>query len=216
MRNEEQHCRSTGSVPWILEASIGLGDEPNSSVDCSEPVSLSLSDGRAVKVGGRIDRIDKIGGEDSLEFSIWDYKTGSSWAFDSADPFKQGRKLQPYLYAGMLRHRVVASVAAEAKVNYFGYFFPSPKNEGLRLKWTTAELRSGDQILRHICDAISNGAFVATNEASDCKFCDYRPICGEPDEIAEASLVQLENCDHEALDSIRALRGLSLEELPPF
>ena len=116
----------------------------------------------------------------------------------------------------MLRHRLAASVSSDAKVNYFGYFFPSPKTEGLRLQWTTGELASGDAILRHICDAISAGAFVATNERSDCNFCDYLPICGEPFEIASTSLVQLETSDHESLDPIRALRGLSIEETPPF
>ena len=73
LRNEEEHCRSTGSVPWILEASIGLGDDPVSQVDVPEPVALSLSDGRAIKVGGRIDRIDQIGGDGSpgnLRFGI--------------------------------------------------------------------------------------------------------------------------------------------------
>ena len=216
LRNEEEHCRSTGSVPWILEASVGLGDAPETPVDSAEPVSLTLSDGRAIKVGGRIDRIDQIQGEGSHDFAIWDYKTGSAWGFDPNDPFKQGRKLQPYLYAGMLRHRLAASVSSDAKVNYFGYFFPSPKTEGLRLQWTTGELASGDAILRHICDAISAGAFVATNERSDCNFCDYLPICGEPFEIASTSLVQLETSDHESLDPIRALRGLSIEETPPF
>ena len=215
LRSEEEHCRSTGSVPWILEASIGLGDEPSSPVDCAEPVSLSLSDGRAIKVGGRIDRIDRIGGSGAIDFSIWDYKSGSAWGFDAGDPFKQGRKLQPYLYAGMLRHRLIESIDAEAKVNYFGYFFPSPRTEGLRLQWTTGELNSGDAILRHICNAISSGAFIATNEKSDCKFCDYLPICGTPFQTAASSLVQLENCDHKALDPIRALRGVSLDD-PPF
>ena len=215
LRSEEAHCRSTGSVPWILEASIGLGDEPNSPVDCAEPVSLSLSDGRAIKVGGRIDRIDQIGGSGAIDFSIWDYKSGSDWGFDAGDPFKQGRKLQPYLYAGMLRHRLIESIDAEAKVNFFGYFFPSPRTEGLRLQWTTGELNSGDAILRHICDAISSGAFIATSEKSDCKFCDYLPICGTPFQTAASALVQLENCDHKALDSVRALRGVSLDD-PPF
>jgi len=70
LRNEESHCRTTGSVPWILEASIGLGDDPISVVDCSEPVSIGLSDGRSIKVGGRVDRIDRIGGEGAIDFAI--------------------------------------------------------------------------------------------------------------------------------------------------
>ena len=116
----------------------------------------------------------------------------------------------------MLRHRLAASVGPEAQVNYFGYFFPSPKMEGLRLQWTVGELHSGDEILRHICDAISSGAFIATNEKSDCTYCEYLPICGPPSETANSALVQLETCDHKSLDPQRALRGVLLEEAPPF
>lgn len=216
LRNEEEHCKSTGSVPWILEASIGLGDDPASVVDSAEPVSLTLSDGRTIKVGGRIDRIDRLGGDGVVDFSIWDYKSGSAWGFNAADPFRQGRKLQPYLYARMLRHRLVAAVAPEAKVNYFGYFFPGPKTDGLRLQWTSGELSSGDQIVGYMCDAISAGAFIATNDKSDCKFCDYLPICGCAETTAGSSLVKLEGCDEAALNPVRALRDVMLEEAPPF
>ena len=216
LRNEEEFCQSTGSVPWILEASIGLGDSPVSKIDTADPVAITLSDGRSIKVGGRIDRVDQIGGSDSMNFSIWDYKSGSAWAFDRNDPFKQGRKLQPFLYAGMLRHRIVSEVGADAKVNYFGYFFPSPKEKGLRLHWTSGQLAGGDAILSHICDAISAGAFIATNEASDCKFCEYNSVCGSPDQTAKSSRVQLENCHDKSLDSMRSLRGVTAIEAPPF
>lgn len=216
LRNEEAHCRATGAVPWILEASIGLGDAPKSDVDCAEPVAITLPDGRSVKVGGRVDRIDRIGDEGVLDFAIWDYKTGSNFGFDQAEPFKQGRKLQPLLYARMLRHRLVANVSPDAKVNYFGYFFPSPKTGGERIHWTMGDLRNGDQILSQICDAISTGAFIATENENDCKFCDYQSICGSPKSIAATALKKLESSDNRALDPIRALRGVEFEEAPPF
>ena len=216
LRNEEDHCRSTGSIPWVLEASIGLGDDPTSTVDSTEPVSLALPDGRTIKVGGRIDRIDRLGDDSVLDFSIWDYKSGSAWGFDAGDPFRQGRKLQPYLYVKMLRHRLVATVDPKAKVNYFGYFFPSPKTGGLRIQWTSSELRSGDEIIGHMCDAISAGSFVATSDKIDCKYCDYLPICGSPEATAASSLVQLEGCEDKSLNPVRALREVMLEEAPPF
>ena len=181
-------------------------------IDVADPVDLTLSDGRSIKVGGRIDRVDRIGGSGSTSFSIWDYKSGSAWGFDANDPFKEGRKLQPYLYCGMLRHRLIETVGEEANVNYFGYFFPSPKTGGLRISWTTGHLNSGDAILRNICDAISNGVFLATTSEHDCKYCDYLTICGSPSETAASSLFQLENCHDSSLDSMRMLRGVTLDD----
>ena len=216
LRKEEEYCLATNSVPWILEASIGLGDEPRSQLDCSEPVSLTLKDGRRLKVGGRIDRIDRIGGADSVQFGIWDYKSGSKWGFDQSSPFQQGRKLQPFLYAGMLRHRLAKEVGPDAKPSFFGYFFPSPKTEGLRLRWTSGELKTGDQILSHICDAISTGTFIATNDEKDCGFCEYLPICGDPKATSKQSLDQLKSCSDSALNPIRSLREIVLEEAPPW
>ena len=217
LRKEEQYCRETNSVPWIMEATIGLGDEPKSQLDCADPVTLTLIDGRQLKVGGRIDRIDRVGGADSLQFGIWDYKSGSAWKFDQASPFQQGRKLQPFLYAGMLRHRLAKEVGPDAKPSFFGYFFPSPRTDGLRLQWTSGELKTGDGILSHICDAISAGAFMATNDVKDCgSFCEYLPICGDPADTCNQSLVQLTACSDAALDSMRSLRGIEVEEEPPW
>ena len=116
----------------------------------------------------------------------------------------------------MLRHRLVDTVDPQAKVNYFGYFFPSPKAAGERIQWTTGDLISGDAVLLQICDAISSGTFIATNDKSDCTFCDYKPICGAPDTTAASALVQLETCDQPSLDPIRALRGVAIDEAPPF
>ena len=115
-----------------------------------------------------------------------------------------------------LRHRLLREVDPQAKVNYFGYFFPSPRAGGERIQWTTGDLKSGDAVLLQICDAISAGTFIATNEKNDCKFCDYKPICGEPEATAASSLVQLGKCDQRSLDPIRALRGVPLDEIPPF
>ena len=215
LRKEESYYRETNSIPWVLEASIGLGDEPQSALDCIEPVSLTLSDGRVLSVGGKIDRIDKIGGLDTLRFGIWDYKSGSTWGFDQANPFQQGRKLQPFLYAAMLRHRLVKEIGTDAKPIFFGYFFPSPSAEGQRLRWTSGELKTGDALVSHICDAISAGAFLATNDSKDCGFCQYLPICGTPTATCSQSLIQLETCPDTALDPMRSLREIALEEEPP-
>ncbi len=109
LRKEEEYCRVHDARPWVLEASLGLNDEPQTELDCSEPIGLTLSDGRVIQVGGRIDRVDKLLVDGSERYAIWDYKSGSDFGFSQDDPFQLGRKLQPFLYVGMLRHRIAAT-----------------------------------------------------------------------------------------------------------
>lgn len=208
LRHEESYCKTEDAFPWVFEASLGLGDPPNSPLDCATPIPLRLSDGRLLYVGGRIDRVDRIGAAESLRFAIWDYKSGSDWGFDAANPLNGGRKLQHFLYTGMLQQRVWAAFGLDAHVASFGYFFPSPRTEGLRLRWTPEQLARGDWIVRNTCDAIANGAFLATTDESDCKYCEFVSICGDPKTTARNSLVQLQRCPDEKLNPVRRLRGV--------
>ncbi len=210
LREEERFCQKTDSIPWVLEASIGLGEEPRSPVDCRDPVELTLSDGRVLQVGGRIDRIDRVG-SGTASFGIWDYKSGSSYGFDPASPFQHGRKLQPFLYVGMLRHRLKDAIGQDAKVSCFGYFFPSPKTNGARIWWTELQLADGDQVLRNICDLIASGSFVATDDKKDCKFCDFVSICGDPEQTAENTLMKLHHPANVSLEPFRQLREIDIE-----
>lgn len=199
LRHEEEYCRTFQARPWIVEASIGLGDSPTSSLDCPDPIELTLSDGRRLYVGGRIDRVDRFHSQGSERYIIWDYKSGSDFGFSQDDPFRQGRKLQPYLYVGMLRHRIAALGGDADAVDCFGYFFPTPSTDGLRLRWTRGDLRGGDEILRHICDAIEQGVFIATSDEADCTYCDYRSVCGDPQTIAEETQAKASEASNEAV-----------------
>ena len=111
LSKEEEYCREHNARPWILESSFGSPGEPKTELDCTEPIALTLSDGRVLRVSGRIDRVDKLMTDGSERYVIWDYKSGSNFGFSHDKPFAQGRKLQPYLYVGMLRHRIAATGA---------------------------------------------------------------------------------------------------------
>jgi ATP-dependent helicase/nuclease subunit B len=214
LAKEEVYCREHNARPWVLEASIGLDEEPRRELDCREPITLSLSDGRLIRVGGRLDRIDKLLFGGSQRYAIWDYKSGSSYGFDQQNPLNQGRKLQPFLYVGMLRHRAAAIGDGKDTVQSCGYFFPSPKTDGLRLQWTWAELRSGDDVLRIICDLIAGGVFVATTDPQDCTYCDYLSVCGDAEVVSAESLRKsVQPCNH-VLEPWRQLREISVEVQP--
>ncbi|MCC7334622.1 MAG: PD-(D/E)XK nuclease family protein [Pirellulaceae bacterium] len=188
LEKEQAYCLQSGARPWILEAAIGLDEEPKSPLDCREPITLGLRDGRLLRVGGRIDRVDRFCQNGSESYAIWDYKSGSAFEFSQEDPFKQGRKLQSFLYVGMLRHRLASIGKGNDVVTSFGYFFPNTKTEGLRLVWTAGDLKEGDGILQSICDLIQAGAFPATTNKEDCKFCNYNNVCKDAAFVAVESV----------------------------
>jgi PD-(D/E)XK nuclease superfamily len=151
--------------------------------------------------------IDRVGDGALATYAIWDYKTGSDYSYDQADPFRQGRIIQPFLYASMVAHRLKSVTSPQAKVTHFGFFFPGIKPMGRRIKWTSEQLGKGQEILSHLVDSIIQGAFLATNDyEEDCKFCDYRPICGDVAAVSAASQRKLDATGNTMLDSFRALR----------
>ncbi len=208
LAKEAEYCREHDARPWVLEASLGLDVQPKTELDCPEPIPLALADGRVIHLGGRLDRVDQLLSSGSQHYAIWDYKTGSSYGFDQEKPFQQGRKLQPYLYVGMLRHRIATLGGGTDAVESFGYFFPTPKTDGLRLRWTRAELRSGDDVLQNICDLITNGVFLPTTDAKDCTYCDYLSVCGDADVVAAQSLWKSSQACNQLLEPWRKLRDI--------
>ena len=100
-------------------------------------------------------------------------------------------------------------------VESFGYFFPSPRTEGLRLQWTRAELASGDDVLRSICDLITSGVFLPTTDPSDCTYCDYLPVCGDAQTVTEESLRKSSLACNKVLQPWRKLREIEVDREVP-
>jgi hypothetical protein len=207
LREEQRHCTREGSRPVYLEASLGMpAEEHGTPLDTLDPVPVKLTGGRQVQLRGRIDRIDLIGDGAVKTFAIWDYKTGSSWSYKRDDPFQQGRFLQPYLYVTMVTHRLRMAVDPDAAVRYFGFFFPGAKGRGERITWTGETLASGREILESLVQIVSSGAFSATNNVEDCKFCNYRGVCGDVDAVVAASKAKLAVPENQLLTPMRELR----------
>jgi RecB family exonuclease len=156
-------------------------------LDHANPIPVDVGEGRSLRACGKVDRIDHQGGND---YAIWDYKTGSAWAYRPGDPFRQGRVVQPALYVAMVQRRLKELVPG-ARVRQFGFFFPSERERGRRVAWNVEQLADGRQVLAGLTGMIREGAFLPTSDADDCKFCDYLPICGDPSAVAAASQVKL-------------------------
>lgn len=156
---------------------------------------------------GRIDRIDLIGDGAVKTFAIWDYKTGSTWGYKAADPFRQGRILQPYLYVTMVTHQLRATIGPDSSATYFGFFFPGAKARGERITWTNETLAEGQEILESLVEIVSSGSFLATNDESDCTYCNYRGICGDTATVVAASQAKLDQPENQLLIPMRDLRN---------
>ena len=176
---EEEYFRQTGNRPRYLEASIGLASErPATPLDTVHPVDIRLPDGSLLRARGRIDRIDQIADGDSNEFAIWDYKSGGTWKYEQDPrPFWEGRVVQHILSIMVMNARLkaIATQMPEAKVDRFGFFFPSERGAGERIEFTSAELAGGAGVLAKLAGIAARGAFLATTRHDvDCNFCDYQ------------------------------------------
>jgi ATP-dependent helicase/nuclease subunit B len=211
LKAEEHYQRETKNTPAYLEASIGIGpDGEGTDIDDPEPVAVDLpGGGGTIRIRGRIDRIDRIAGGGG--WAIWDYKTGSSYGYDRADPFREGRKVQPWLYPRIVEARLRAALSPEEAVRFFGYFFPGLRAAGERIGWDAARLDKGGNVVARLCRLISAGAFAPTTDENDCKYCDYLPLCGDVKGLAEGSRGKVLSKDP-LLKPLRKLREESLKK----
>lgn len=155
-----------GDDAWeALELKFGFRGEP--------PAALELRGG-TVRVRGAIDRVDRVGGtgKSGEALRVIDYKTGGSGRFERRlGTFNGGRRLQNVVYSA------VAESLLGRPVERMEYHFPTRKGQNEAIAYDGAELRRGLGLIDRLLDAASNGRFLPTEEPSDCKFCDYAPIC---------------------------------------
>ena len=204
LREEERFCREHSSRPVYLEASLGLPAGTHTTpLDTSDPIPVALPNGQRIFTRGRIDRIDRIAGGAIETYAVWDYKTGSTYGYDPADPFRQGRLIQPLLYVSIVTHRLQATVSEDARLANFGFFFPGRQAAGQRVSWPATELRAGLHVLEKLCQIIQSGAFLPTNDVDDCRFCDYQAVCGDVEAVTAASQRKLDQAAHHPLKELR-------------
>jgi ATP-dependent helicase/nuclease subunit B len=183
----------------------GAPPDPLSTLD---PIAAALGDGRQILVRGRVDRIDLLSVPGVRAYTIWDYKTGGTWGYNPADPFREGRMLQPYLYVTMVEHRLLESIGPAARVGLFGFFFPARKGAGERIAWTPGELKDGGRIVELLTRIVASGAFLpTTNSDQDCKFCDFLEVCGNVKYVSAGSRLKLAFSQNPLVEPLRELRA---------
>ncbi len=217
LMEEEIFCRQ--STPTYFEVSVGLPpEEDGTPLDTAEPVTVRLPGGMTVRVRGRIDRVDRMPSEKGEQFSIWDYKTGSSWKYTAKggqknpDPFNQGRVVQNILYLALAETRLREVVSPRAAVDRFGYFFPGLQTHGERIWWSARELAEGKKVVASLCRMLAAGSFPCSDNPGDIKYSDYLAAHNDPEEAAAAAERKARNPENTALEPFRELRGLGPED----
>ncbi|NPV59882.1 MAG: hypothetical protein HPY75_09490 [Actinobacteria bacterium] len=209
LAEEERYCRL--NRPLYLELAVGMaGVGAGNPADSPDPVCVELPGGRRIRVRGRIDRVDEIGERGSEVFSILDYKIGSAYGYDIADPFKGGRRVQHYLYL-VMAEQALASRHPRGRVVSFQYFFPSTREHGERLTWDADSLREGPRFLACLSEMLATGCFPFTDSEDDVRYSDYLPAFGDVKAAAARSRARLEKPGDDALSPFRRLRGYTSE-----
>jgi ATP-dependent helicase/DNAse subunit B len=156
---------------------------------------LDLSNGKRIRIGGRIDRIDKIKGTSPPEFVILDYKTGSAYKYASKDIFGCGRSIQHGVYIHLVES-VLREGISDAKVVLFEYFFPGIKEDGLSIKYTPNQLAESRKVIELLCQIAGKGAFLSTETPNkDCTCCPYTSMCDSESVEQKRTALKLESVE---------------------
>jgi RecB family exonuclease len=167
-----------------------------------ETVWMDTGSGR-VRIRGTIDRVDATG---RGRYRIVDYKTGRHNDFRERSPFRGGRRLQHALYAAAAAHLLGGEVEA------MEYQFPTVRGENHRVRYGPPVFARAGEVLDALLDVAAQGAFLATDDAHDCRFCDFAAVCRvATDDFGSTSCAAAAwsraNREHPALSGLMAVRG---------
>jgi RecB family exonuclease len=160
--------------PAHFEVGFGLGATPaQGEPHLPEPLEVPLGDGRALRVSGKIDRIDR---KPDGSLLVRDYKTGRA-PFDKGGVFRGGKNLQIPFYILAAERILPGSTVSEAFLDYV--------DGGRRVALDPVLVRSESfqKLLRGLLEAIAGGLFL--QEPSACEWCDFTVVCGPAPLIAQ-------------------------------
>jgi len=152
-------------IPVGLEEFFGAGEQP-------VEISLSVS-GRRIRIRGKIDRLDTVGGDDS--FRVIDYKSRKPSGARNND-FSCGKHIQLPLY--LLGASAILDKPLKEGIAEYREVSTEPSGavvfEGSELEKKREEF---DRIIETTISSIENGLFFYDPTGSWCRFCNYKPAC---------------------------------------
>ena len=192
--------------PIGFEVSFGFGE--SGGLNSEPPVTLKLAEDVALRIRGRIDRVDRV--EDNLV--IWDYKTGSMAQYDERDLLKRGTHLQWALYAYAL-NSILRQQNEPSRVQLSGYVFPGDREHGRRLSETPPAPETLANVLRPLLELVENGGFFHIQKSQECDYCIYNRVCSKERLDANGLAAAREKMDEDPdfaplLDSLNRWMGI--------
>ena len=192
--------------PLAFEVSFGFGE--SGGLNSEPPVILELAEDIALRIRGRIDRVDRV--EDNLV--IWDYKTGSMAQYDERDLLKRGTHLQWALYAYAL-NSTLRQQNEPGRVQLSGYVFPGDREHGRRLSDTPPAPETLANVLRPLLELVANGGFFHIQKSRECDYCIYNRVCSKERLDANGLAAAREKMDDDPdfaplLDSLNRWMGI--------
>jgi ATP-dependent helicase/nuclease subunit B len=182
------------SIPAHFELSFGLGKERDREEPHDpEPLEIDLGDGRALRVSGKIDRIDRRA--DGLV--LRDYKTGRA-PRDDGGVFRGGKQLQIPFYVLAAAKLLPGERVVDAFLDYV---------DGGRQVAFRPDLAEGPEfrdLLRRLVGLVARGVFV--QEPSACDFCDFTVVCGPKPLLQRRQAIKVRD---RALQEYLRLRDIS-------
>jgi ATP-dependent helicase/nuclease subunit B len=166
--------------PLYLEAAVGMDPVGSGTpLDTPTPVEIELPGGGRILARARLDRVDAIERPGaSRSFGIIDYKSGGyAKPFDPPDAYARGRVLQPVLYMALAEVALRDRVTPDAEIDGFTFLFPDVRTHGRSIVHARALVTGGLDVIAKLCAMAGRGAFPATDDTGDCRFCDYKPAC---------------------------------------
>lgn len=189
VRSFAEAVREMGA-PWVrLEMKFGR--------DEAAPVELELDEG-SILIQGAVDRVDRT----SEGLRVIDYKTGSTFAFSSATGvFSGGRRMQHLIYSEAIEQLLGEDVAEIV------YLFPTTTGRNEIRRYDRESTRPGLPLLSEMLNQVGAGRFLPTDDADDCRVCDFKSVCRVSEAEWEATSPMAE-WGRRNIDSVAEYAGL--------
>jgi len=172
---EAEAALNPSHTPIGFEVSFGRADSVgDEALAQPAPIDVDVGGGLKLRIAGRIDRIDQVGGG---AYEIIDYKTGGYWPRNWQGTFAGGKRLQHALY-GLAALELLKQKDENPRIVAAEYYFSSSKGQQERKRIATPPRASVAAVLTDLRAVIVSGLFVHAQDDEACRFCEYGHACG--------------------------------------
>ncbi|WP_435924138.1 PD-(D/E)XK nuclease family protein [Paenibacillus sp. DYY-L-2] len=148
------------------------------------PLEVVLDSETVLYMKGFVDRVDELRPH---EYKIYDYKTGNPRKYEENAYFAGGTQLQHALYSVAVEQYLrQTGLDPEAKVIESAYYFPTERGKGEEVRRVQNRKPELVQLVKRLLDSIESGIFLGTPHADSCRWCAYKPVCGNQADLVKA------------------------------